>query len=167
MHSETAPKDGKSALLDEEDATGKSDAAPGKDHLRRGPAFSFFLSRVVAQPASASDIIASRSVALAPVTVAVGAQTTLVEAIRASQVRWRFAVLCLLAASLVVAGNGMYFGKIAYEATIREAAEAKAAKLQQERDRAAAAVHREVNTTVALSTRRRSSGRRRRKAPQS
>ena len=151
MQSESAPKDGKSVLLDEEDATGKSDAAPGKDHLRRGPAFSFFLSRASAQPASASDVIASRSVALAPVTVAVGVQTTLVEAKRASQVRWRFAALCLIAASLVVAGNGMYFGKIAYEATIREAAEAKAAKLQQERDRAAAAVHREVNTTVALS----------------
>ena len=119
-------KDGKSILLDEEDATGKSDAAPGKDHLRRGPAFSFFLSR-----------------ASAP-------QTTLVEAKRASQVRWRFAALCLIAASLVVAGNGMYFGKVAYEATIREAAEAKAAELQQERDRAAAAVL-EVNTTVALS----------------
>jgi hypothetical protein len=151
MHSETAPKDGRSVLLDEEDATGKSDAVPGKDHLRRGPAFSFFLSRAVARPASASDVIASRSVALAPVTVAVGAQTTLVEATRASQVRWRFAALCLIAASLVVAGNGMYFGKVAYEATIREAAEAKAAKLRQERDRAADAVHRDVNTTVALS----------------
>jgi hypothetical protein len=63
----------------------------------------------------------------------------------------------LIAASLVIAGNGMYFGKIAYEATIRKAAEAKAAKLQQERDRAAAlasvlaTIHRGANTTVALS----------------
>jgi hypothetical protein len=150
MHSETAPKDGRSVLLDEEDAAGKSDAAPGKDHLRRGPAFSFFLSRAAAQPATASDVIASRSVALVPVTAAVGAQTTLDEAKRASRARWRFAALCLIAASLVIAGNGMYFGKIAYEGT-------KAAKLQQERDRAAAlasvlaTIHRGANTTVALS----------------
>ena len=151
MHSETAPKDGNSVLLDEEDAAGKSDAALGKDHLRRGPAFSLLLSCDAARPASASDVIASRSVALAPVTVAVRAQTTLVEARRASHARWRFAALCLIAASLVVAVNGIYVGKIAHEATIRGTAEAKAAKLQQERDRAAAALHRDVDTTAALS----------------
>ena len=43
MHRETAPKDGKSVLLNEEDATGNSDAAPGKDHLRQRHASSFFL----------------------------------------------------------------------------------------------------------------------------
>jgi len=145
MHNETAPKGGKSVLLDEEDAIGKFDAAPGKDHLRRGPAFSFFLSRAAAQPATARDVIASRSVALAPVTVAVGAQT-----MRALLAWWRFAPLFLIAATVVVAGNGLYFGEIADQAT-------KAAKLQQESDRAAAFAselarfHRNVDTTVALS----------------
>jgi len=126
-----------------------------RDHLRRGPALSFFLSRGAARPATASEVIASRSVALVPVTVAVAAQTTLVEAKRASQARWRFAASCLIAASLIVAGNVMYFRSGApYEATIRKAAEAKAAKAQQERDRAAAlaselaTIHRDVDTTT-------------------
>jgi TPR repeat protein len=126
-----------------------------RDHLRRGPALSFFLSRGAARPATASEVIASRSVALVPVTVAVAAQTTLVEAKRASQARWRFAASCLIAASFIVAGNVMYFRSGApYEATIRKAAEAKAAKAQQERDRAAAlasglaTVHRDVDTTT-------------------
>jgi TPR repeat protein len=126
-----------------------------RDHLRRGPALSFFLSRAAAQPATASEVIASRSVALVPVTVAVAAQTTLVEAKRASQARWRFAASCLIAASLIVASNVMYFRSGApYEATIRKAAEAKAAKAQQERDRATAlaselaTVHRDVDTTT-------------------
>jgi len=123
-----------------------------RDHLRR---LSFFLSRAAAQPATASEVIASRSVALVPVTVAVAAQTTLVEAKRASQARWRFAASCLIAASLIVAGNVMYFRSGApYEATIRKAAEAKAAKAQQERDRATAlaselaTIHRDVDTTT-------------------
>jgi len=126
-----------------------------RDHLWRGPALSFFLSRAAAQPATASEVIASRSVALVPVTVAVAAQTTLVEAKRASQARWRFAASCLIAASLIVAGNVMYFRSGApYEATIRKAAEAKAAKAQQERDRATAlaselaTIHRDVDTTT-------------------
>jgi TPR repeat protein len=126
-----------------------------RDHLRRGPALSFFLSRGAARPATASEVIASRSVALVPVTVAVAAQTTLVEAKRASQARWRFAASCLIAASLIVAGNVMYFRSGApYEATIRKAAEAKAAKAQQERDRATAlaselaTIHRDVDTTT-------------------
>lgn len=126
-----------------------------RDHLRRGPALSFFLSRGAARPATASEVIASRSVALVPVTVAVAAQTTLVEAKRASQARWRFAASCLIAASLIVAGNVMYFRSGApYEATIRKAAEAKAAKAQQERDRATAlaselaTIHRAVDTTT-------------------
>ena len=130
-----------------------------RDHLRRGPALSFFLSRGAARPATASEVIASRSVALVPVTVAVAAQTTLVEAKRASQARWRFAASCLIAASLIVAGNVMYFRSGApYEATIRKAAEATALKLQQERDRAAAlarepaTVPRDVDTTAALSS---------------
>jgi len=126
-----------------------------RDHLRRGPALSFFLSRAAAQPATASEVIASRSVALVPVTVAVAAQTTLVEAKRAAQARWRFAASCLIAASLIVAGNVTYFRSGApYEATIRKAAEAKAAKAQQERDRATAlaselaTIHRDVDTTT-------------------
>jgi TPR repeat protein len=126
-----------------------------RDHLRRGPALSFFLSRGAARPATASEVIASRSVALVPVTVAVAAQTTLVEAKRASQARWRFAASCLIAASFIVAGNVMYFRSGApYEATIRKAAEAKAAKAQQERDRATAlaselaTIHRDVDTTT-------------------
>ena len=141
MYSETAPRDKEFVILDEEDATGKYDAAPGKDHLRRGPTFSFFLSRAAAQPATASDVIGSRSVALAPVTVVVGAQTTLVEA-RASQARWRFAA-SLIAASLVVAGTGIYYrGEVAYEAMIRKAVETKTAELTQERDHAAALANR-------------------------
>jgi len=157
MHSETAPRDGKFVLLEEEDATGKYDTAPGKDHLRRGPAFSFFLSRAAAQPATASDVvIASRSVALVPATTAVGAQTTLDEAKRASRPRWGFAAFVIAANLVAVVGAGMYFGEIAYEAMIRKAAEAKAAKLQQERNRAAAlaselATIRRDDTTVALS----------------
>ena len=158
MHSETAPRDGEFIILDEEDAAGKYDAAPEKDHLRRGPAFSFFLSRAAAQPATASDVIGSScSVAPAPVTVAVGAQMTLVEA-PASQARWRFAA-SLIAASLVVAGTGMYYrGQVAYEATIRKAAETKTAELQQERDQSAAlaselaTVRRDFDTTAALSS---------------
>ena len=158
MHSETAPRDGEFIILDEEDAAGKYDAAPEKDHLRRGPAFSFFLSCAAAQPATASDVIGSScSVAPAPVTVAVGAQMTLVEA-PASQARWRFAA-SLIAASLVVAGTGMYYrGQVAYEATIRKAAETKTAELQQERDQSAAlaselaTVRRDFDTTAALSS---------------
>jgi TPR repeat protein len=157
MYSETAPRDKEFVILDEEDATAKYDAAPGKDHLRRGPTFSFFLSRAAAQPATASDVIGSRSVALAPVTVAVGAQTTLVEA-RASQARWRFAA-SLIAASLVVAATGIYYrGEVAYEAMIRKAAEAKTAELAQERDHAAAlanelaTIRRDFDTTAALSS---------------
>jgi hypothetical protein len=159
MHRETAPKDGKSVLLNEEDATGNSDAAPGKDHLRRRHASSFFLSRAAAQPATASDVIASRSVALVPVTAAVGAQTTLDEAKRASQARWRFAASLIAATSLVVAGTGIYYrGEVAYEAMIRKAAETKTAELAQERDHAAAlanelaTVHRDFDTTAALSS---------------
>jgi chromosome segregation ATPase len=136
MHSETAPKDGKSVLLDEEDATRKSDAAPGKDHLPQGPALSFFLS----QRATASDVIASRSVALVPVTAAVGAQTTLDEVKHAARARWRFAAT-LLATSLVAAAvTGMYFrAKVTYEgAQLRKAADVESTGLQQERDRSAA-----------------------------
>jgi TPR repeat protein len=110
-------------------------------------------SRAAAQPATASEVIASRSVALVPVT---GPQTTLVEAKRASQARWRFAASCLIAASLIVAGNVMYFRSgDPHEATIRKAAEAAALKLQQERDRGAAlaselaTIHRDVDTTTS------------------
>ena len=156
MHSETAPRDGKFVLLEEEDATGKYDAAPGKDHLRRGPAFSYFLSRAAAQPATASDVIASRSVELVPVTAAVGARTRLDEAKRASRAGSRFAAFVIAANLVAVVGAGMYFGEIAYEAMIRKAAEAKAAKLQQERNRAAAlaselaTIRRDFETQVAL-----------------
>jgi hypothetical protein len=41
MYSETAPRDKEFVILDEEDATAKYDAAPGKDHLRRGPAVTY------------------------------------------------------------------------------------------------------------------------------
>jgi hypothetical protein len=91
------------------------------------------------------------------VTTAVGAQTTLDEVKRASRARWRFAAFVIVANLVAVVGIGMYFrGEIAYEATIRKAAEAKAAKLQQERNRAAAlaselATIRRDDTTVALS----------------
>ena len=126
-----------------------------RDHLRRGPALSFFLSRAAAQPATASEVIASRSVALVPVTGAVGPQTTLGEAKRASRAWWRFAAFVIATNLVAVVGIGMYFrGEIAYEATIRKAAEAKAAKAQQERDRAAAlaselaTIHRDVDTTT-------------------
>ena len=132
---ETAPRDGKFVIL-EEDATGKYDAAhwspeaggwvgengepvkitptywhpiQGENHLQQGLDFSFFMRRAAAQRATASDFIASRSVAAAPVTGAAVGQTTLVEAKRASQARWRF-VASLIAASLVAAAlTGMYF----------------------------------------------------------
>ena len=126
-------------------------------HLRRGPVFSFFLSRAAAQPATASEVIASRSVALVPVTGAVKPQTTLGEVKRASRARWRFAAFVIATSLVVVAGTFMYFrGEVAYEATIRKPAEAKAAELQRKRDHAAAmaselaTIRRDFDTPVAL-----------------
>jgi hypothetical protein len=128
-----------------------------RDHLRRGPALSFFLSRAAAQPATASEVIASRTVALVPVTGAVKPQTTLGEVKRASRAWWRFAAFGIATSLVVVAGTFMYFrGEVAYEATIRKAAEAKAAKAHQERDHAAAmaselaTIRRDFDTPVAL-----------------
>ncbi len=139
---------GKFILHDKKDATGESDAAPRKDHLRQGPDLSFFLRRAAAQPPRATDVIASRSVALVPVTAAIGAQMTLDEVKPASPARWRFAALVIAANLVAVVGAGMYFrGEIADEAT----------KLQQDRNRAAAlasalaTIHRDADTTVALS----------------
>ncbi len=157
MHSETAPKDGKSVLLDEEDATARSDAAPGKDHLRRGPGFSFFLSGAAAQVPTASDLIAPSA---APVSVAVGAQTTPIEAQRSSQARWRFAATVLAASLFAAAFTGMYFrAQLSYEvAQLRKAADAKATELQQERDHSTAlaselaTVRRDFDKTAALSS---------------
>jgi hypothetical protein len=91
-----------------------------------------------------------------PATAAVGAHTTLDEVKRASRARWRFAAFVIAANLVAVVGAVMYFrGEIAYEAMIRKAAEVKVAKLQQERDHAAAltgelaTIHRDADTTVA------------------
>ena len=162
---ETAPRDGKFVIL-EEDARGNHDVArwsseaggwvgengepikitpthwyprQGENHLQQGLDFSFFLRRAAEQRATAGDVLASCSVAASPVTV-VGTQTTPVEAKRVLQARWRFAA-SLLAASLVAAAlTGTYFrAEVTYEAAqLRKAADAKAAELQQERDRSAA-----------------------------
>ena len=184
---ETAPRDGKFVIL-EEDARGNHDVArwsseaggwvgkngepikitptywypaQSKNHLQQGLDFSFFLRRAAERPATASDVLAPCLVAAGRVTGAkVGAQTTLVEAKRVLQARWRFAAT-LLAASLVAAAfTGMYFrAKVTYElGELRKVAEAKAAELQQERDHSAAlaselaTVRRDFDTTATLST---------------
>src|SRR6476646_6651963 len=126
---ESAPRDGKFVIL-EEDARGNHDLArwsseaggwvgengepikitpthwqptQGENHLQQGLDFPFFLRRAAEQRATAGDVLASCSVAAGPVAGAeVGRQTTLVEAKRVSQARWRFAAI-LLAAILVAA----------------------------------------------------------------
>ena len=162
---ETAPRDGKFVIL-EEDARGHHDVArwsseaggwvgengepikitpthwhpaQGENHLQQGLDFSFFLRRAAEQRATAGEVLTSRSVAASPVTV-VGTQTTPVEAKRVSQARWRFAA-SLLGASLVAAAfTGMYFrAEVTYEVSqLRKDADAKATELQQERDHSAA-----------------------------
>jgi hypothetical protein len=138
--------------LDEHDAN----AAAGKDHFRQGPAFSFFLNSPLAQPATTSNTVGSRSGELALVPIAAGAQKTLDEA-RVRQVRWRFAA-SLIVTTLVVAGTYLYFrGEVAYEATLREAVEANAApKLTQQRNQmpagAPAEIPRDHDTTLARSS---------------
>jgi len=184
---ETAPQDGKFVIL-EEDARGNYDVArwsseaggwvgengepinitpthwhptQGKNHLQQGLDFSFFLRRAAEQRATAGDVLAACSVAADPVTRAeVGAQTTLVEAKRVSQARWRFAATVLAASLVAAAFTGMYFrAQVTYEvAQLRKVADAKAAELQQERDHSAAlaselaTVRRDFETTAALSS---------------
>ena len=184
---ETAPQDGKFVIL-EEDARGNYDVArwsseaggwvgedgepinitpthwhptQGENHLQQGLDFSFFLRRAAEQRATAGDVLAACSVAADPVTGAeVGAQTTLVEAKRVSQARWRFAATVLAASLVAAAFTGMYFrAQVTYEvAQLRKAADANAAELQQERDHSAAlaselaTVRRDFETTAALSS---------------
>ena len=184
---ETAPQDGKFVIL-EEDARGNYDVArwssevggwvgedgepinitpthwhptQGENHLQQGLDFSFFLRRAAEQRATAGDVLAACSVAADPVTRAeVGAQTTLVEAKRVSQARWRFAATVLAASLVAAAFTGMYFrAQVTYEvAQLRKVADAKAAELQQERDHSAAlaselaTVRRDFETTAALSS---------------
>ena len=184
---ETAPQDGKFVIL-EEDARGNYDVArwsseaggwvgedgepinitpthwhptQGENHLQQGLDFSFFLRRAAEQRVTAGDVLAACSVAADPVTRAeVGAQTTLVEAKRVSQARWRFAATVLAASLLAAAFTGMYFrAQVTYEvAQLRKVADAKAAELQQERDHSAAlaselaTVRRDFETTAALSS---------------
>ena len=184
---ETAPQDGKFVIL-EEDARGNYDVArwssevggwvgedgepinitpthwhptQGENHLQQGLDFSFFLRRAAEQRATAGDVLAACSVAADPVTRAeVGAQTTLVEAKRVSQARWRFAATVLAASLVAAAFTGMYFrAQVTYEvAQLRKVADAKAAELQQERDHSAAlaselaTVRRDFETTAAPSS---------------
>ena len=184
---ETAPQDGKFVIL-EEDARGNYDVArwssevggwvgedgepinitpthwhptQGENHLQQGLDFSFFLRRAAEQRATAGDVLAACSVAADPVTGAeVGAQTTLVEAKRVSQARWRFAATVLAASLVAAAFTGMYFrAQVTYEvAQLRKVADANAAELQQERDHSAAlaselaTVRRDFETTAALSS---------------
>ena len=184
---ETAPQDGKFVIL-EEDARGNYDVArwssevggwvgedgepinitpthwhptQGENHLQQGLDFSFFLRRAAEQRATAGDVLAACSVAADPVTRAeVGAQTTLVEAKRVSQARWRFAATVLAASLVAAAFTGMYFrAQVTYEvAQLRKVADAKAAELQQERDHSAAlaselaTVRRDFETMAALSS---------------
>jgi septal ring factor EnvC (AmiA/AmiB activator) len=101
----------------------------------------------------------------------VGAQTTLVEAKRVSQARWRFAATVLAASLVAAAFTGMYFrAQVTYEvAQLRKAANANAAELQQERDHSAAleselaTVRRDFETTAALSSKAADEGARLRK----
>ena len=162
---ESAPRDGKLVIL-EEDPAGNHGVArwsseaggwvgengeptkitpthwyptQGENHLQQGLDFSFFLRQAAEQRATAGEVLTSRSVAASPVTV-VGTQTTPVEAKRVSQARWRFAA-SLLGASLVAAAfTGMYFrAEVTYEVSqLRKDADAKATELQQERDHSAA-----------------------------
>ena len=184
---ETAPQDGKFVIL-EEDARGNYDVArwsseaggwvgedgepinitpthwhptQGENHLQQGLDFSFFLRQAAEQRVTAGDVLAACSVAADPVTRAeVGAQTTLVEAKRVSQARWRFAATVLAASLVAAAFTGMYFrAQVTYEvAQLRKVADAKAAELQQERDHSAAlaselaTVRRDFETMAALSS---------------
>jgi len=162
---ESAPRDGKLVIL-EEDPAGNHGVArwsseaggwvgengeptkitpthwyptQGENHLQQGLDFSFFLRQAAEQRATAGEVLTSCSVAASPVTV-VGTQTTPVEAKRVSQARWRFAA-SLLGASLVAAAfTGMYFrAEVTYEVSqLRKDADAKATELQQERDHSAA-----------------------------
>ena len=162
---ESAPRDGKLVIL-EEDPAGNHGVArwsseaggwvgengeptkitpthwyptQGENHLQQGLDFSFFLRQAAEQRATAGEVLTSCSVAAGPVTV-VGTQTTPVEAKRVSQARWRFAA-SLLGASLVAAAfTGMYFrAEVTYEVSqLRKDADAKATELQQERDHSAA-----------------------------
>ena len=188
---ETAPRDGKFVILQEE-ATGKYNAArwspeaaewvgengepikitprywypiEGENHLQQGPDFRFFLRQAAAQLATPSDGIdhlgdIDHLIGAGPMTVtAVGAQTTLVEAKRASQARWRFAASLITAILVAAALTGIYFrAEVSYEAGFRKAAEANTAELQQERDKTAtleselASVRRDFDTMAALSS---------------
>jgi hypothetical protein len=195
---ETAPQDGKFVIL-EEDARGNYDVArwsseaggwvgedgepinitpthwhptQGENHLQQGLDFSFFLRRAAEQRVTGGDVLAACSVAADPVTRAeVGAQTTLVEAKRVSQARWRFAATVLAASLVAAAFTGMYFrAQVTYEvAQLRKAADANAAELQQERDHSAAlaselaTVRRDFETTAALSSKAADEGARLRK----
>ena len=91
-------------------------------------------------------------------TAAVGAQTTLDEAKRASRARWRFTAFVVIANLVAVVGTGMYFRFEGRDEASRRVAEAKAAKLQQERDQSAAlaselaTVRRDVDMPVAPSS---------------
>jgi len=160
----------------------------GENHLQQGPDFRFFLRQAATQPATHSDGIdhlgdIDQLIGAGAMTVAeVGAQTTLVEAKRPSEVRWRLAA-SLIAASLVAVILAIYFrsdtshvaerdqitaraselatvGREADDevAQLRKVAEDKAAELQRERDRSAAlaselaAVRRDFDTKLALSS---------------
>src|SRR4029077_15219851 len=102
----------------------------------------------------------------------VGAQTTLLEAKRVSQPRWRFPATVLAASLVAAAFAGMYFrAHVTYEvAQLRKVADANAAELQQERDHSAAlaselaTVRRDFETTAALSSKAAGEGAQLRKA---
>ena len=144
----------------------------GDNHLQQGLDFPFFLKRAVEQRATAGDVQASFPVPAGPVTGAEGGlldlsqlrryasegQTTLIEAGRISQARWRLAAILLAATLVAAAVAGTYFGAdVTYEvARLRKAADSRATELQQERDRRAAlsseltAVRRNFDAVAAL-----------------
>ena len=130
---ETAPRDGKFVIL-EEDASGKYNVAywspevggwvgesgepteitptywhpiPGEDYLPQGLDPPFSRRPAAPQPATASAVI---SVPPAPVTAAAGgAQTPQVETKRALQARWRIAASAIAASGVAAAFMSMYF----------------------------------------------------------
>jgi hypothetical protein len=132
---ETAPRDGTFVIL-EEDASGKYKIAcwspeargwvdesdkpikitPAYWHTMHGTDLqqeadsSFHLRCAASQTPIANAMIASRSVTLAPPTVAaVGGWTAPVETKRASQSRWKFTATSIAASLLVAAFTSIYF----------------------------------------------------------
>jgi hypothetical protein len=177
---ETAPRDGKLVVVEEDAATGKYDVAhwsPEADRwvgengepinitpkywypmpgLQQGLDFPFFLRRVAEQRGTASDVVASAGAqttlveakrasqawwrfAASLISAILVAAAPLVEAKRASQERWRFAASLIAGILVAAALTGMYFrAEVAYEAGVRRTTDAMATELQQERDHRAA-----------------------------